>query len=55
MRHAIRLVEKLITDDRGAEVFEYALIAGLIIVAVLMVIGTVVANAWATEPKRRGL
>ena len=32
---------KLIKDERGGEVLEYALIAGLIVVAAIAVIGTV--------------
>jgi Flp pilus assembly pilin Flp len=32
---------KLVRDDRGGEVLEYALIAGLIVVAAIAVIGTV--------------
>lgn len=35
------LVAKLAQDDRGGEVLEYALIAGLIVVAAIAVIGTV--------------
>jgi pilus assembly protein Flp/PilA len=35
------MVGKLIKDDRGGEVLEYALIAGLIVVAAIAVIGTV--------------
>ena len=39
---AIRKVfGKLIRDERGGEVLEYALIAGLIVVAAIAVIGTV--------------
>ena len=34
-------VAKLAQDDRGGEVLEYALIAGLIVVAAIAVIGTV--------------
>jgi Flp pilus assembly pilin Flp len=36
-----KLLKKLWNDDRGGEVLEYALIAGLIIVAAIAVIGTV--------------
>jgi pilus assembly protein Flp/PilA len=32
---------KLVRDERGGEVLEYALIAGLIVVAAIAVIGTV--------------
>jgi pilus assembly protein Flp/PilA len=35
------LMGRLIRDERGGEVLEYALIAGLIIVAAIAVIGTV--------------
>ena len=35
------LVHKLVRDERGGEVLEYALIAGLIVVAAIAVIGTV--------------
>jgi Flp pilus assembly pilin Flp len=43
------LLKKLITDDRGGEVLEYALIAGLIVVAAIAVItsvGTKVVAKW---------
>jgi pilus assembly protein Flp/PilA len=33
--------KKLLGDDRGGEVLEYALIAGLIVVAAIAIIGTV--------------
>jgi pilus assembly protein Flp/PilA len=36
-----KLMGRLIRDERGGEVIEYALIAGLIIVAAIAVIGTV--------------
>jgi pilus assembly protein Flp/PilA len=36
-----KLLVKLMSDDRGGEVLEYALIAGLIVVAAIAVIGTV--------------
>jgi Flp pilus assembly pilin Flp len=35
------LLSVLVRDDRGGEVLEYALIAGLIVVAAIAVIGTV--------------
>ena len=35
------LVGKLVRDERGGEVLEYALIAGLIVVAAIAVIGSV--------------
>ena len=36
-----KLLYKLATDEAGGEVLEYALIAGLIVVAALAVVGTV--------------
>ena len=36
-----KLLATLVADDRGGEVLEYALIAGLIVVAAIAVIGTV--------------
>lgn len=35
------LLKKLVRDERGGEVLEYALIAGLIVVAAIAVIATV--------------
>lgn len=35
------LLKKLITDEQGGEVLEYALIAGLIVVAAIATISTV--------------
>jgi Flp pilus assembly pilin Flp len=35
------LAAKLVRDERGGEVLEYALIAGLIVVAAIAVIGSV--------------
>jgi Flp pilus assembly pilin Flp len=35
------LLKRLVADERGGEVLEYALIAGLIVVAAIAVIGTV--------------
>ena len=37
----MQLLKKLIADERGGEVLEYALIAGLIVVAAIAVITTV--------------
>ena len=37
----MRMLKKLIADERGGEVLEYALIAGLIVVAAIAVITTV--------------
>jgi pilus assembly protein Flp/PilA len=36
-----QLIAKLVKDERGGEVLEYALIAGLIVVAAIAVIGSV--------------
>jgi Flp pilus assembly pilin Flp len=36
-----KLLVKLVKDETGGEVLEYALIAGLIVVAAIAVIGTV--------------
>jgi Flp pilus assembly pilin Flp len=36
-----KLVARLIKDEQGGEVLEYALIAGLIVVAAIAVIGSV--------------
>jgi len=41
MKAMKNLVAKLVVDDRGGEVLEYALIAGLIVVAAIAVIGSV--------------
>ena len=37
----MRNIKHLIVDDRGGEVLEYALIAGLIVVAAIATIGAV--------------
>jgi pilus assembly protein Flp/PilA len=37
----MQMLKRLISDDRGGEVLEYALIAGLIVVAAIAVITTV--------------
>jgi Flp pilus assembly pilin Flp len=39
MRHLTRKLKVLLCDERGGEVLEYALIAGLISVAAISVIG----------------
>jgi Flp pilus assembly pilin Flp len=39
--HMTKLLRKLVKDETGGEVLEYALIAGLIVVAAIAVIGTV--------------
>ena len=36
-----QLIQKLMKDEQGGEVLEYALIAGLIVVAAIAVIGAV--------------
>ena len=36
-----KLIAKLVKDEQGGEVLEYALIAGLIVVAAIAVIGSV--------------
>jgi Flp pilus assembly pilin Flp len=41
------LIGRLWADNRGGEVLEYALIAGLIVVAAIAVIGTVGAKVLA--------
>jgi pilus assembly protein Flp/PilA len=44
-------IRKLLKDDRGGEVLEYALIAGLIVVASITVIGSVgtkIAANWTS-------
>jgi Flp pilus assembly pilin Flp len=47
----ICMIKQLITDERGGEVLEYALIAGLIVVAAIAVIGAVgtkVLGTWGS-------
>lgn len=41
MSKAKKLIVKLVKDEQGGEVLEYALIAGLIVVAAIAVIGAV--------------
>jgi pilus assembly protein Flp/PilA len=41
MSKAKNLIAKLVKDEQGGEVLEYALIAGLIVVAAIAIIGTV--------------
>jgi len=41
------LLAKLVKDEQGGEVLEYALIAGLIVVADIAVIGSVVTKVLA--------
>ena len=41
MKAAKNLLVKLVRDENGGEVLEYALIAGLIVVAAIAVIGAV--------------
>ena len=45
----MRVIRELIKDEQGGEVLEYALIAGLIVVAalsVIMTVGTKVTAKW---------
>ena len=41
MKTASNVLAKLARDDRGGEVLEYALVAGLIVIAAIAVIGSV--------------
>ena len=41
MKAMTKLLGKMVRDEQGGEVLEYALIAGLIIVAAIAVIGSV--------------
>ena len=41
MKAAKNLLSKLVRDEQGGEVLEYALVAGLIVVAAIAVIGAV--------------
>jgi pilus assembly protein Flp/PilA len=41
MKAIANIVSKLVKDEQGGEVLEYALIAGLIVVAAIAVIGAV--------------
>ena len=41
MKRLISIMSRVARDERGGEVLEYALIAGLIVVAAIAVIGTV--------------
>ena len=46
-----KLLSKLVSDEQGGEVLEYALIAGLIVVAalsVIMTVGTKVTAKWTS-------
>ena len=36
----VRLIRRLVRDDRGGETIEYALVLGLVIVVAIAVIGT---------------
>jgi Flp pilus assembly pilin Flp len=40
-RAVVRLARRALNDDRGGEVLEYALVAGLIVVASISIIGCV--------------
>ena len=51
VKRAASSLRRLIRDDRGGEVLEYVLIAGLIVVATIVVIGAVgtkVLARWTT-------
>ena len=51
MKRIVNLWSKLIRDEQGGEVLEYALIAGLIVVAAIAVIssvGTKVLGRWTS-------
>jgi Flp pilus assembly pilin Flp len=41
MKTCKNLLTKLVSDEQGGEVLEYALIAGLIVIAAIAVIGSV--------------
>lgn len=41
MKNIIGLLRQLVSEDTGGEVLEYALIAGLIVVAAIAVIGSI--------------
>jgi Flp pilus assembly pilin Flp len=41
VKRATTLLRRLVRDERGGEVMEYVLIAGLIVVATIVVIGAV--------------
>ena len=41
MKHVIANCRRLLADETGGEVLEYALIAGLIVVAAIAIIGSV--------------
>lgn len=41
MKAVIRSLKNLVRDEKGGEVIEYALIAGLIVVAAIAIIGAV--------------
>ena len=41
MKSFVKTLARLVRDERGGEVLEYALIAGLIVIAAIAVIGSV--------------
>jgi Flp pilus assembly pilin Flp len=47
MKAIKNLFKRLVRDERGGEVLEYALIAGLIVVACIAIIGTVGTKVFA--------
>jgi Flp pilus assembly pilin Flp len=51
MKAITKFVGRLVKDEQGGEVLEYALIAGLIVVAAIAIIGSVgtkVAARWSS-------
>ena len=51
MSFSEQLIRKLLADERGGEVIEYALVLGLIIVAAIAIIGVVgtkVVGRWTS-------
>ena len=48
MNKFLQIFTKLVKDEQGGEVLEYALIAGLIVVAAIAVIGAVGTKVLAT-------
>ena len=51
MKRLRNLLRELLRDERGGEVLEYALIAGLIVVAaigIISVVGTKVLGRWTS-------
>ena len=58
MKDLVRLLSTLLRDERGAEVLEYALVAGMIsVIAVgpITSVGTKVLNYWKALDRSMGL